>query len=460
MPKESTKASRRLQGRLTLGLDRYFEITKRGSAVKTEVRAGITTFLTMAYILFVNPTTLGQAIKIPGVDLMPELLTTTALASAFASMLMALLGRYPLAVAPGMGLNAYFAFTVVLGQGVAWQTALGGVFISGIIFFIISVTRLREMVFNAIPVELKHATAAGIGLFLAMIGLTNSGLVVAHPATLVTMGNLNSSAAMVTIAGIFTTAALMIRKVRGAVLFGILVATAIAIMTGAPVFNGKSFGGFPEGIIAAPVWPSHLVGAMDLSGAMAMGLIHIVFTFTIMEFFDTAGTLVGIADKAGMLDKRGNIPHASRVFASDATANIAGAALGTSPMTAYIESAAGIEEGGRTGLMPLVVAGLFLCSVVLWPIAGVIPANATAPALIIIGSMMTGSLARIKWDSILTSFPCFLTLAMMPLTYSISNGIAAGILSWCGIHLLAGRARDVHWLMYALAGVLLVKGFI
>ena len=438
-------------------INRVFNLRANRTTIKTELRAGLTTYLTMAYILFVNPSVLGHAIQIPGIDLKPELLTTTALATAFATMLMAFIGKYPLAIAPGMGLNAYFAFTVVAGQGVPWQTALGGVFISGLIFLAISIGRIREVIFTASPLELKHATAAGIGLFLAMIGFTNSGIVVGHPATLVTIGKLSSTPAIVTITGILVTTVLMVRRVRGAILFGISVSTALAIMTGAPVFNGHPFSGFPAGIIAAPVWPSHLFMAMDLKGAMAMGLIQIVFTFTMIELFDTAGTLVGISEKAGLLDAKGRLPRASQVFAADATANIAGAMLGTSPMTTYIESAAGIEDGGKTGLTALTVALLFLASIVLWPLAGVIPPHATAPAMIVVGCMMMGSLAKIKWDNLLTGLPAFLTLALMPLTYSISNGISAGIVSWCGVHILAGKSRQVHWILYVLGFLLLMK---
>ena len=438
-------------------LDHVFQLRANRSSIRTELRAGLTTYLTMAYILFVNPSVLGHAIQIPGIDLKPELLTTTALATAFATMLMAFFGKYPLAIAPGMGLNAYFAFTVVAGQGVPWQTALGGVFISGLVFLAISVARIREVIFTAIPLELKHATAAGIGLFLAMIGFTNSGIVVGHPATLITIGKLSSTPVIVTIAGILVTAVLMVRRIPGAILFGIGASTALAIVTGAPVFNGYPFAGFPSGIIAAPVWPTHLFMAMDVKGAMAMGLIHIVFTFTMIELFDTAGTLVGISEKAGLLDAKGRLPRASQVFAADATANIAGAMLGTSPMTTYIESAAGIEEGGKTGLTAFTVALLFLASVVFWPLAGVIPPHATAPAMIVVGCMMMGSLAKIKWDNLLTGLPAFLTLALMPLTYSISNGIAAGIMSWCGIHVLAGKGRQVHWVLYVLAFLLLMK---
>lgn len=438
-------------------LDHVFQLRANRSSIRTELRAGLTTYLTMAYILFVNPSVLGHAIQIPGIDLKPELLTTTALATAFATMLMAFFGKYPLAIAPGMGLNAYFAFTVVAGQGVPWQTALGGVFISGIVFLAISVARIREVIFTAIPLELKHATAAGIGLFLAMIGFTNSGVIVGNPATLVTIGKLSSTPVIVTIAGILVTAVLMVRRVRGAILFGIGASTVLAIVTGAPVFNGRPFAGLPSGIIAPPVWPTHLFMAMDVKGAMAMGLIHIVFTFTMIELFDTAGTLVGISEKAGLLDAKGRLPRASQVFAADATANIAGAMLGTSPMTTYIESAAGIEEGGKTGLTALTVALLFLASVVFWPLAGVVPPHATAPAMIVVGCMMMGSLAKIKWDNLLTGLPAFMTMALMPMTYSISNGIGAGIMSWCGMHLLAGKGRQVHWVLYLLAILLLMK---
>jgi len=442
---------------VTRMLDRYFAIRQSGSSVRTEIRAGITTFLTMAYILFVNPSVLGNAIKLPGIDLGPELLATTAIATAFGTLMMALVARYPVAVAPGMGLNAYFAFSVVSAQGVPWQTALGGVFISGLVFLLISVTRIRSIIFAAIPPELKHATAGGIGLFLAMIGCVNSGLIVAHPATLVTIGNLSATPALVTLSGVLITAALLSRKVPGAILIGIVVATAIAIVSGAPVFQGQPFAGFPRGIVASPVLPRNLFMALDVAGAVKMGLAHIILTFTIIELFDAAGSLVGIADKAGMLDAKGNLKRASLVFSADASANVAGAMLGTSPMTAYIESAAGIEEGGRTGLTALTVAILFLASMALWPLAGVVPAHATAPALIVVGCLMMGSLAKIDWHGLLTALPAFLTMALMPMTYSISNGIAAGILSWCGLHVLTGKARQVHWVMYLLAVALILK---
>lgn len=457
----STFSTTRATGGLAGFLDRYFGISRGGSTIPTELRAGLTTFLTMAYILFVNPSVLGHAIKLPGagnaVDLGPELLSTTALAAVFGTLMMALVARYPVAVAPGMGLNAYFAFTVVGAQGVPWQTALGGVFLSGVVFLVISVTRIREVIFSAIPLDLKHATAGGIGLFLAMIGCTNSGLIVAHPATLVTIGNLSAPPALVTLSGILITAALLTRKVPGAILIGILASTALAIISGAPVFQGQPFAGFKNGIVATPVLPANLFMALDISGAAKMGLAHIILTFTIIELFDAAGTLVGISGKAGMLDAQGNLKRATQVFAADASANVAGALLGTSPVTAYIESAAGIEEGGRTGLTALTVALLFLASMVFWPLAGVIPPHATAPALIVVGCMMMGSLARIEWHSLLTALPAFLTLAFMPMTYSISNGIAAGILSWCGIHVLAGKGRQVHWVMYLLAVALVMK---
>ncbi len=439
--------------------DRFFGISAHKTTFQTEIRAGFTTFLTMAYIIFVNPAILGNVVSLPGVDLRPELLTTTALATALATTLVALIAKYPLAIAPGMGLNAYFAFTVVSAQGVPWQTALGGVFISGVVFLGISVARIRELIFTAIPMELKLATAGGIGMFLAMIGFTNSGIVADHPATLVTLGNLASKPVIVSLTGLIVTAALMARKVKGAILIGLATGTAVAIASGAPVFNGDTFKGLQNGIVAAPVWPQHLFMAMDLKGAMAMGLIHIIFTFTMIELFDTAGTLVGISQKAGLMDQEGRLPGASKIFAADATANMAGAMLGTSPMTTYIESAAGIEEGGKTGLTALTVAALFTASIVFWPMASVIPAHATAPAMIVVGCMMMGSIAKITWSQLLTALPAFLTMVLMPLTYSISNGIAGGILCWCAVHVLTGRWREVHWILYLLALLLTLKNW-
>ncbi len=423
-----------------------------------EVRAGLTTFLTMSYILFVNPMILGAAIQIDGVDVGPQLLTATALAAAVGCICMGLIARYPFALAPGMGLNAYFAYTVVLGQGIAWQAALGAVFISGIAFFFLSVVGVREIVVKAIPTELKLGIAAGIGVFLAFIGLKTSGVVVDHPATLVALGDATSSAVLLTLFGTLLTGVLVARKVRGAILIGIAATAILAIVTSAQVFaGGAAFGGFEDGIFRAPAWPKDLWLQLDLAGAFDLGFLGIVFVFLFVDFFDTAGTLIGLSHRAGFADAEGNLPRASQAFSADAIATSVGALLGTSTTTSYIESASGIEEGGRTGLTAVVVGVLFLISLFFWPLAAAVPAVATAPALIVVGSMMLDGLADIDWTDAAVAIPVFLTVIGMPLTFSIATGISLGILSWVVINAASGRHKEVHWLMWLIAALLVAR---
>ena len=442
-------------------MDAYFGITRAGSTVPRELRAGLTTFLTMSYVLFVNPQVLGSAIT--GVDnLFAKLLVVTALAAAIGSLLMALVARYPFAQAPGMGLNAYFAFTVVLGQKIPWQTALGAVFISGALFVLLSVLGVRQAVVRAIPNPLKFAVTAGIGMFLAFIGLKNAGAIVANPATFVSLGALGSAPVLIALFGLIVTAALLVRRVKGAIVYGILAATVLGIVTHAAVYPGPHgtlvpFGGFPNGIVAPPVWPSGLIGALDIRGALGLGAAAVVFTFFFVDFFDATGTLVGLAGRAGYLDAEGDLPRARRTFASDGLAAMAGAALGTSTTTAYIESASGIAEGGRTGLTALAVAGLFLLATLLWPLAGVIPAAATAPALILVGALMLDGLRTIDWDDYAVSIPVFLTIIAMPLTFSIANGVSFGVISYAAIKLLSGRGKEVHPLLYLVAALLVAR---
>ena len=438
-------------------IDHYFGLSRSGSTLTREARAGLTTFLTMSYILFVNPLILGDAVKIEGVDVIPQLMTATAIAAAFGTLVMGVVGRYPFALAPGMGLNAYFAYSVVLGQGLSWQAALGAVLISGLLFFLISMIGAREALINAIPTCLKQAITAGIGCFLATIGLTSAGFIVDHPVTLVTLGDMGNPAVLIATFGLLASLVLLLYRVPGAILIGILGASALAILLGAPVFNGNAFAGFNDGIIRMPIWPEDLFFALDLSQAMEMGLIFIVFTFLFVDFFDTAGTLIALSDKAGVLDEKGRLPNSRAAFCADALATSVGALFGTSSTTSYIESAAGIEEGGKTGLTSVVVAVLFLLALFLWPLAGAIPACATAPTLIIIGSMMMFSTSRIDWHDYRASVPALLTILGMPLTYSITNGISLGMISWCGIQLFSGRARQVHWLMYLLSAMLIAR---
>jgi AGZA family xanthine/uracil permease-like MFS transporter len=441
-------------------IDRYFGIAASGSTVPRELRAGLTTFLTMSYVLLVNPQVLGNAIVIP--NGFAKLLVVTALAAAIGSLLMGLVARYPFAQAPGMGLNAYFAFTVVLGQKIAWQTALGAVAISGTIFVILSILGVRQAIVRAIPNHLKYSVTAGIGMFLAFIGLKNAGAVIPNPETFVTLGNLTSAPVLVAVFGLLVTSVLLVRRVPGAILIGIVVSTVGAIVTRAPVYFGPKgamvpFAGFTDGIVQLPIVPTGLVGALDLHAAFGLGVAVVVFTFFFVDFFDATGTLVALANKAGVLDADGNLPRARRTFACDGLAAIVGAFLGTSTTTAYIESASGIEEGGRTGLVATTVAALFLLSMVFWPIAGAIPAAATAPALIVVGALMLDGLKAIVWDDYAILISAFLAVIMMPLTFSIANGVSFGVISYAAIKLLAGKGKDVDPLLYVVAILLIAR---
>ena len=441
-------------------IDRYFGIGAAGSTIPRELRAGLTTFLTMSYILFVNPLVLGNAIVIP--DGFAKLLVVTALAAAFGSLLMGLVAKYPFAQAPGMGLNAYFAYTVVLGQKIPWQTALGAVFISGGIFVVLSLIGARQAVVRAIPNHLKFAVTAGIGMFLAFIGLKNAGMIVANPATFVTMGALLAPPVLIALFGLLLTAVLLVVRLPGAILCGIVGSTLLAIVTGAPVYPGAHdtlvhFAGFGHGIVSLPVYPSGLIGALDIRAALGLGVLAVVFTFFFVDFFDATGTLVALANKAGALDANGDLPRARRAFTSDGLAAMFGSLLGTSTTTAYIESASGIEEGGRTGLTATTVAVLFLCATVFWPLAGAIPAAATSPALIVVGALMMDGLRRIEWDDYAVSISSFLTIILMPLTFSIANGVSFGVISFALVKLVSGRGKDVDWLLYVVAGLLIVR---
>lgn len=441
-------------------IDRYFDITKAGSTIPCELRAGLTTFLTMSYVLFVNPQVLGNAIVVP--NGFAKLLVVTALAAAFGSLLMAVVARYPFAQAPGMGLNAYFAYTVVLGQKIPWETALGAVFISGALFVVLSVIGVRQAVVRAIPNPLKFAVTAGIGMFLAFLGLRNAGAIVANPATFVTLGSLTAPPVLIALFGLLVTSALLVRRVKGAIVYGIVGSTVLGILTRAPLYPGAHgalapFGGFPDGIVALPVWPSGLVGALDIRGALALGAAAVVFTFFFVDFFDATGTLVGLASRAGYLDAKGDMPRARRTFASDGLAAMFGALLGTSTTTAYIESAAGIEEGGRTGLTALAVAVLFLLATLLWPLASLVPPAATAPALIVVGALMLQGLRNVDWDDYAVSIPVFLTMVAMPLTFSIANGVSFGVIGYAAIKLFSGRGKEVDPLLYLVAALLIAR---
>ena len=424
-------------------LERHFELSKHGTTVRTEVLAGVTTFMTMAYIIFVNPTILADA----GMD-KGAVFVATCLAAAFGSALMGLWANYPVALAPGMGLNAYFTYGVVKGMGHTWETALGAVFLSGVLFLIVSVTHLREWVINSIPKSLKLAIAAGIGLFLAIIGLKAAGIIAAHPATLVTLGNLKAPAAGLAVLGFVVMAALDARKVPGAILIGIL-ATAIAGMA----LGQASFGG----VVSLPPSIAPVFLKMDVMKALEIGLIAIVFTFFFVDVFDNTGTLVGVAHKAGLLNPDGTLPRANRALTADSVAAMAGAAIGTSTTTSYIESAAGVNAGGRTGLVAVTVAVLFLAALFFAPLAGSIPAFATAPALVYVACLMMGAVRDIDFDDATEYVPAVITIAAMPLTFSIAHGIAFGFIAYAAIKLLSGRVSQISAAVAILAVIFVAK---
>lgn len=424
-------------------LERLFQLKAHNTTVRTEVLAGITTFLTMAYILFVNPNMLAET----GMD-HGAVFVATCLAAAIGSLVMGLLANYPIALAPGMGLNAFFTYTVVMTMGYSWQTALGAVFLSGAIFFLLSIFRIREWIINSIPLALRAGIAAGIGLFLAIIALKNAGIVVDHPATLVGLGDLSTGGALLACLGFFVIAALAYRKVTGAVMIGILLVTGLSIALGLSEMPS---------VVSMPPSLMPTLLQLDIAGALDIGLISVIFAFLFVDLFDTAGTLVGVAQKANLLDKDGKMPRLGRALLADSTATMAGAALGTSTTTSYIESAAGISAGGRTGLTACVVAALFLLSLFFAPLAGSVPAYATAPALLFVAVLMMSSLAQIDWDDLTVAAPVVVAALAMPLTFSIANGIAFGFIAWTAVKVLAGRWRELNPAMWVLSALFIVK---
>ncbi|MGA4531081.1 NCS2 family permease [Ectopseudomonas chengduensis] len=424
-------------------LERLFQLKAHNTTVRTEVLAGITTFLTMAYILFVNPEMLAKT----GMD-HGAVFVATCLAGAIGSLIMGLLANYPIALAPGMGLNAFFTYTVVMTMGYSWQTALGAVFLSGAIFFLLSIFKIREWIINSIPLALRAGIAAGIGLFLAIIALKNAGIVVDHPATLVGLGDMSKGGALLACLGFFVIAALAYRKVTGAVMIGILLVTGLSIALGLSEL---------QGVVSMPPSLMPTLLQLDIAGALDIGLISVIFAFLFVDLFDTSGTLVGVAQKADLLDKDGKMPRLGRALMADSTATMAGAALGTSTTTSYIESAAGISTGGRTGLTACVVAALFLLALFFAPLAGAVPAYATAPALLFVAALMMSSLAQIDWDDLTVAAPVVVAALAMPLTFSIANGIAFGFIAWTAVKVLAGRWRELNPAMWVLSALFVVK---
>ena len=424
-------------------LERLFRLREHGTTVRIEVQAGITTFFTLAYIIIVNPSILGEA----GVPFEGALFAT-CMAGAVASLLMGFLANYPFAQAPGMGLNAYFTYTVVLGLGVPWQTALGAVFFSGVVFVILTLGRIRALVVDAIPRTLKTATAAGIGLFIAFIGMRNGGLVVANPATFVGLGEIASPGPLLALGGLVLTGALLARGTSSAIIVGILGVTVLSIVLGLTPL--------PKGVFAVPDAGSTFL-ALDIRGAIELGLLEVIFVFLFVDLFDTVGTLTGLAEQAGFVTPEGKIPRINRALLTDSSATIVGSLLGTSTVVTYVESAAGISEGGRTGLVAVVVALLFLVAMFFAPLAEMIPAYATAPALIVVGALMLRVAATLPWSDMTEAVPAFVTMIGMPLTFSIANGLALGFISYPLVKLLAGRGREVSLVAYLLAALFLVR---
>ena len=424
-------------------LEKLFQLKAHNTSLRTEVLAGLTTFLTMAYILFVNPAILGET----GMD-KGAVFVATCLAAAIGSALMGLIANYPIALAPGMGLNAFFTYTVVLTMGYTWQVALGAVFISATLFFLLSIFRIREWIINSIPLPLRSAITAGIGLFLALIALKEAGLVVDHPATLVGLGDLTAPGPLLAILGFVIIVALEARRVTGAVMIGILLVTAIAIALGVTPFGG---------VLSMPPAITPTLLQLDIAGAFDIGMLSVIFAFLFVDLFDNTGTLIGVAKRAGLMGKDGHLPKMGRALIADSTAAMGGSLLGTSTTTSYIESAAGVAAGGRTGLTACVVAVLFLLSLFFAPLAGTVPAFATAPALLFVAVLMTSGLAEIDWDDITVAAPVVITALSMPLTFSIANGIAFGFITWVVIKALAGRFKDINPALVVLAALFVIK---
>jgi len=420
-----------------------FELQDNGTTVRTELLAGVTTYMTMVYIAFVNPAILAEA----GMD-KGAVFVATCLAAAFGSALMGLYANYPVALAPGMGLNAYFTYSVVKGLGLTWQTALGAVFLSGIIFLLVSITPIREWVINSISKSLKLAISVGIGFFLAVIGLQSAGVIVADPTTLVTLGDLKAPRVAIAVVTFLLMAALHARKVHGAILIGILAAYLTSLAMGLSTFAGVA--SLPPSI--APVFLQ-----MDVTGALNLGAAAIVFTFFFVVVFDNTGTLIGVAHAAGMVRPDGTLPRIGRALTADSTAAMVGAALGTSTTTSYIESAAGVNAGGRTGLVALTVALLFLATLFFAPLAASIPIFATAPALVFVGCLMMAGARDIDYEDATEYVPAAVAILSMPLTYSIANGVAFGILTYAGIKVLAGRFHEISAAVAILAILFVLK---
>jgi AGZA family xanthine/uracil permease-like MFS transporter len=429
-------------------LEKFFNLKQNKTNVRTEVLAGITTFMTMAYILAVNPDILSAT----GMD-KGAVFTATVLSALVATLVMALYAKLPFALAPGMGLNAFFAFTVVLGMGHSWQFALTAVFIEGLIFIALTAFNIREMIVNSIPMNMKHAISVGIGLFIAFIGLKNAGIVVSSPATFVTLGDVTNlsenGGAVVALITLVITGVMLALRIKGALLYGILIGAII----GLPLEITK----LPSNFDLTPPSLSPIFLKFEWTQILTLDMLVVVFTFLFVDMFDTVGTLIGVSSKANMLDKEGRVPRVKQALMADAVGTTVGAMLGTSTVTTYVESAAGVSEGGRTGLTSLTVAGLMLLALFLSPVFLMIPGAATAPALILVGAMMMTPVRNINFDDFTESIPAFLTIIMMPLTYSISEGILFGVLSYVFLKVLTGKFKDISIVTIVLAVLFMLK---
>lgn len=437
-------------------LNRLFKIKEAGSTIRTEIIAGITTFMTMAYIIFVNPAILSQGAKMD----FNAVMVATCLSAAVATLIMGFLANYPIAQAPGMGINALFSFEICASMGVPWPIALGIVFLSGSLLLLLTVVKIREMICEAIPEGIKYGIATGIGIFIAFIGLKEAGIVVSDPATFVTMGDLSLPPTILAIAGLLVTAILMARQIKGAILIGIIFTGIMGIFMGIVEYKG---------LVSTIPSIAPTFGKLDILGALKLTYLTPIVTLLFLNMFDTIGTLIGVSEQAGML-KDGKLPRAGRALMPDAIGTTFGAISGTSPITSYIESAAGVSEGGRTGLANIVTALLLLLSLFFSPLAsmfgggyviegsGIILHPVTAPALIVVGSLMMHNITKIRWSAPDESIPAFLTIITMPLTFSISNGIAIGFISCPLIKLFCGKGREIHWMVYLLS-IIFIAGY-
>jgi AGZA family xanthine/uracil permease-like MFS transporter len=418
-------------------LETHFAFTAHNTTWRTEILAGLTTFITMAYIIFVNPAILSQT----GMPL-AAITTATCLCAAFGSILMGSIANYPLALAPGMGLNAYFTYTVVKGMGIPWQTALGAVFLSGIIFLLLTFGGIRQKLVGAIPYQLHASVAGGIGLFIAFIGLRNSGIIVPSPATTVTLGDMHAHTVQLALFGIVLIAILQAYKVKASMLIGVLATLAVGIAFHQVQWHPSTFN---------PMAIRDTAFHLDLRGALRMNALEIIFVFLFVDLFDNIGTLVAVTERAGLIAPDHTIPRLDKIFFADATATVVGSLAGTSTVTSYIESSAGVAAGGRTGITAITTGVLFLAAIFVAPLVGAIPDFATAPALILVGALMVAGAARIDWEEPRVAIPSFLTLITIPLTYSIATGLSFGIISFALLEVATGRGRRQHWMLYLLA---------